>query len=123
MSGAAEQPFCVAAVARKNLQAQREGVSSGLGPYRQAWRRWVTDLGLTDLKALVLDFDGTMVRASSAPTVLPIGIRRALSALLDGGMTLGVATGRTASAFRVLRASFFARQWPRIFVSYANGYR
>ena len=78
----------------------------------------------TQVPALVMDYDGTMVDSPKRYGPLDAEIAEQLRRLLDAGVVIGVATGRGDGIQKALRDALpDARQWSRVIVGYHNGAR
>lgn len=78
-------------------------------------------LGATAFRALVLDYDGTVVSTEGRFDPPSPDIVAELERLLDGGLMLAFATGRGGSAGEQLRDHLPARHHPNILMGYYNG--
>lgn len=72
-------------------------------------------------RAVALDYDGTLCSRRDRLRGLPRPIARELQRLLDGGVHLGIATGRGQSVARALRDALDQRTWSRVLIGYYNG--
>lgn len=90
-------------------------------PLAHIHRERLTHLLTSDFRGVVLDYDGTIVetdRRHEAPEAAVVG---ELLRLLDGGMLLGIATGRGGSAGEELRAALPKRHHDQVVMGYYNG--
>jgi hydroxymethylpyrimidine pyrophosphatase-like HAD family hydrolase len=89
------------------------------------WERHLSNfcsmLERVTLKAIVLDYDGTLVsnRARSEPPVEPLGT--ILNGLLARGVVIGIATGRGGSVRRDLQKVIAPKSWASVLIGYHNG--
>jgi len=72
-------------------------------------------------RAVAFDYDGTLCSRRDRLQGLPSPIARELQRLLDGGIAIGIATGRGKSVARAFRDSLDRRTWSRVLVGYYNG--
>ena len=78
-------------------------------------------LNTTRFDALVVDYDGTLCQTSARFDPLLPGVAKELTRLCQSGATLGIATGRGASAGKELRRALPADVHDRVFIGYYNG--
>jgi len=92
---------------------------------RQAWtprlNEFVHGLAKADIPAVVFDFDGTLIESSRRYEALEPRVVEALQRLLNGGIAVGIATGRGESCADSLRAALPQRMWPGVTIGYYNG--
>ena len=77
--------------------------------------------GAAAFRALVLDYDGTVVSTGGRYDPPSSDIIAQLERLLEGGLSLAFATGRGGSAGEQLRAHLSARHHADVLVGYYNG--
>lgn len=78
-------------------------------------------LGAADFQSLALDYDGTIVTTEHRLSPPRETIVAELVRLLDGGMRLGIATGRGGSAGDAIRAALPERLHDQVLMGYYNG--
>ena len=86
-----------------------------------AYERFIKKLGNAKLKALVLDYDGTICSPDnrySGPSEIIVG---ELCRLIDKGMIVGIATGRGSSVGTKFREMIREDCWDSIIIGYYNG--
>lgn len=108
-----------AAIARKqratSLNSEPQAVP------RTAFRQFCARLRRQRLKAVVFDYDGTMVSTAGRFDPLPDEIVKPLVSLLRDNIVVGVASGRGKSLREALRQALPSELWPRVVVGYYNG--
>lgn len=82
---------------------------------------YVADLAGADLRALVMDYDGTVVSTEKRLEPPDQEILERLSDLVDHGLIVAFATGRGGSVGEELRKHFSEAQCRKILVGYYNG--
>lgn len=112
-------PF-VAPVQRKLSRALRSGLQAETKATK-ALQRFVDDLRAMRLGALVLDYDGTMCTRAERFDPLRAAIAKECNRLLEGGLILGLATGRGRSVRESLQKSLTRKHWNQVLVGYYNG--
>jgi len=70
---------------------------------------------------IVFDYDGTLCNEDDRFDPLPTKIVAALTALLETGAYIGVATGRGKSVRERLQEALPKQYWPQVIVGYYNG--
>jgi fructoselysine-6-P-deglycase FrlB-like protein len=80
-----------------------------------------TRLGKQSLKALVFDYDGTMVATNCRFGPIPKNVAAPLVYFLRKGIVVGVASGRGKSLRKVLRETIPVELQSRVVVGYYNG--
>lgn len=94
-------------------------------PVLEAWRdhlsHFQTVLANAEIRGIVSDFDGTLIETACRYEPMPESVVRQLSRLLDGGLVLGIATGRGDSCGEALRRALPEHTWPQVWVGYHNG--
>ena len=95
--------------------------SHQLAAWRNAYQEFTSGLKMAAFSAVVLDYDGTLCstdarRGSLSPTVIEQLVR-----VLDGGLYVGVATGRGKSVRKCLQGTLPRHLWSRVIVGYYNG--
>ncbi|WP_152461856.1 HAD family hydrolase [Roseivivax sp. THAF30] len=108
-----------------NAALARKGVNT-LGADTEAWFEHYSNsinfLRDASIQGLVMDYDGTL---SDDRDRFKVGLRpkvsEELNRLLEGGLPVGIATGRGPSAGVSLRSSIKRELWGRVLVGYYNG--
>jgi len=72
-------------------------------------------------KQCIVDYDGTVCDHKDRFSGVTVDVAKSLISLLDGGFSLGVATGRGKSVREALRAALPKRFWHSVTVGYYNG--
>lgn len=110
------------ALARKKA-ASRSGFAHILS--NDAWRGaldgFLQRMESQRFRAVALDYDGTLCSRRDRLRGLPRPIARELQRLLDGGVHIGIATGRGQSVTRAFRDALDQRTWSRVLIGYYNG--
>lgn len=109
------------ALARKRAAIERLGGSLSLAELEDARKRCLRRIEETTIKAVVLDYDGTLVDFRRRYDALPDEVGTALRRLIESGIAIGVATGRGKSVGERLREGMPRPLWERIWVGYYNG--
>lgn len=109
----------MSAVAKKR-QAAGFNEDSRLG-VRDAYREFCGRLGRQRFKALVMDYDGTMVSTADRFEPLSDRVATSLAKLLRGGVVIGVASGRGKSLRAELQKALPQSLWSRVVLGYYNG--
>ena len=107
------------AIQRKAPEANKDSKSFGLwgAAYERVQKRWAQ----ATIGAIVFDYDGTLCDPRNRFGSLSHDVSSALVKLLDGGLKIGVATGRGPSAGVALRDCIPANYWPDVVMGYYNG--
>ena len=92
-----------------------------LAPWRRAYKAFVRGLKGAEFGAVVLDYDGTLCEPSRRFDGVTDEVAAALARLLNGGATVGIATGRGRSVGEDLRRRLPPSFWERVVVGYYNG--
>jgi hypothetical protein len=92
---------------------------------REAWQPYLDAFRATLLaarpRAVVFDFDGTLVESSRRYEPLEARVVAELVRLLRAGVTVGIATGRGDSCGQALRRALPRELWSGVAVGYLNG--
>ncbi|WP_273457408.1 HAD-IIB family hydrolase [Nevskia ramosa] len=80
-----------------------------------------SQLTSTQVSGIVFDYDGTLVATPERFGAMRPEVSAALSAVLDSGIRIGIATGRGKSCHKHLRAAIGKRYWSQIILGYYNG--
>lgn len=110
------------AIARKlgcNVRALRD--RRDLPFWQEAFCRFVKGLTETVFSAVLLDYDGTLCDESDRFSGLRKDVALELTRLLQGGILLGIATGRGGSVRRSLREVLPRQFWDSVHIGYYNG--
>lgn len=89
--------------------------------WRQAYLRARERFEMASVKAIVVDYDGTLVDSEKRYDPPQEEIVRELIRLLEAGVWLGVATGRGGSVQKDLRTVLPESLWPQVAIGYHNG--
>lgn len=106
---------------RRKMNAQSPAVLAEVDTWRAHLERVMGRLSSARLSGVVLDYDGTMVDTEKRFEHPEPEISAAVSRLVEGGLQIGVATGRGRSAGDSLRAVLPRSIWPKVLVGYYNG--
>jgi len=89
------------------------------------WRAWLqqfrSTLASADIRAVVFDFDGTLIESSRRYEPMEPTIIGELTRLLKADIHIGIATGRGDSCGIALRNSLSPNLWSNITIGYHNG--
>jgi D-arabinose 5-phosphate isomerase GutQ len=86
-----------------------------------AFDRFIERLRTTKLGGIVLDYDGTLCGRAERFGVLRPEIARECCRLLEGGLLIGIATGRGRSVRNSLQKTLPQSLWHHIIIGYYNG--
>lgn len=112
----------LSAILRRKLSAvQRVGGVVNIKALETACATCRATIEDTDIKAVVLDYDGTLCDMRRRFEPLPDNVVAALLRVLDLGVPLGIATGRGKSVSKSLRESLPETVWDRIWIGFYNG--
>lgn len=109
-----------APVARKRSQTARFG-RRDRSELRAALTSFTEQLTATCLGGLVLDYDGTLCGHAERFGDLRTDIVAECRRLIEGGMVLGIATGRGRSVRIAMQKALPGSFWDRVVVGYYNG--
>lgn len=90
-------------------------------PWMDAWRQFRQSLHQRPLRALVFDFDGTLVYSHHRWGAIPDDLATELRRLVRHGLHLGIATGRGDSVQPVLQKTLAGCDLSRVLIGYHNG--
>lgn len=90
-------------------------------PWISAWHQFRQSLHRRPLRALVFDFDGTLVYSHHRRRAIPNDLAAELRRLVHHGLYLGIATGRGDSAQPVIKEALAGCDLSRIVIGYHNG--
>ena len=96
-------------------------LSGALERWRAAYSQSIETVKTADIRALVLDYDGTLVTTARRFFPPEDAVTVELVRLLELGVPLGIATGRGDSIRSDLRDVIPRRLWPQILIGYRNG--
>lgn len=108
-------------VERKAAAMHLEGGGAELEEVREAGRRWVKELSSQSIKALAMDYDGTVCWTSRRFDLPTEDIQTELVRLMSGGLCVGFASGRGRSLHDDLRKWVPQHLWSRVIVGLYNG--
>ncbi|WP_156623141.1 sucrose-6-phosphate hydrolase [Mycobacterium sp. 1164966.3] len=106
---------------RRKINAQGPDAPPEADFWRTNLERMQERLTSTRLAGVVLDYDGTVVDTARRFENPVPEIGAELRRLADGGVRIGIATGRGKSAGDSLRAVLPTSLWPQVLVGYYNG--
>jgi hypothetical protein len=90
-----------------------------------AWRerrdRFIADLGNTEIRGVVLDYDGTIVSTEARLVPPPNETISRIVQFVEHGLTIGVATGRGGSLREMMHDLVPAHLRAKVLVGYYNG--
>ena len=95
-------------------EATRADWRAHLAAYRSTLER-------AEIRGVVADFDGTLIETAGRYGPIPENVTRELTRLLEGGLLLGIATGRGDSCGNALRRALPESLWPQVWIGYHNG--
>ena len=87
----------------------------------KALHRFCDELGRNSIRAIVFDYDGTLVDVQHRFEPPKQDVSLALVELLSAGVRIGIATGRGKSVRRDLQKVIPKEFWPHILIGYYNG--
>jgi hypothetical protein len=90
-------------------------------PWASRRDEFIHRIGQAEFGALVLDYDGTMVTTERRLDPPAPSILRSIRTLLDGGLSVALATGRGGSVGEELRKHLSEDECARVLVGYYNG--
>lgn len=106
------------AIARKSrLPASQSSASA----WQDAYAAFLARLSSARIRALVLDYDGTLCDEAKRFDPLPAAMADELSRVLHAGIPVGIATGRGKSVRESLQEALPRNLWDRVVVGYYNG--
>jgi hypothetical protein len=94
---------------------------NNLSFWQDAYQRFISRLVKTTYGAVVLDYDGTLCDEQHRFSGLGADVAQELTRLLNGGILLGIATGRGDSARTDLRKMLPRQLWNNVLLGYYNG--
>lgn len=105
---------------RKKKRLLRLPESAG-GVVTAAFEDFTRRLSRAKIRGLVLDYDGTLCSPSERFSGIQPEISQELQRLLDGGLILGVASGRGRSIREALQKVLKTATWDQVILGYYNG--
>jgi Sucrose-6F-phosphate phosphohydrolase len=96
-------------------------LDSALDRWRDALAQALETLQGAEIRAVVLDHDGTLVTTEKRRSPPEASVVAALVRLLELGVPLGIATGRGGSVREDLQKVIPQTLWPRVLIGYRNG--
>lgn len=112
-----DQQIVLAKLGRRSGRLTDEELERWL-PSLESYR---TTLAQADISAVVFDFDGTLIESSRRYEPMDATAVRELRRLLEGGIRIGIATGRGDSCGNALRTQLPPDLWDHILMGYYNG--
>ncbi len=106
---------------RKRRAVERRGGSVSAEALEAARARSQSRIAESTIRGVVLDYDGTLVDMRHRYAGLPAASGEALRRLVDGKLSVGIATGRGKSVGEALRAALPKSTWERVWIGYYNG--
>ncbi|MCE9566514.1 MAG: sucrose-6-phosphate hydrolase [Planctomycetes bacterium] len=106
------------AIARKS---RVPGAQSSASAWQDAYAGFLSRLSSARIRALVLDYDGTLCDEAKRFDPLPAPVGDELSRVLRAGIPVGIATGRGKSVRERLQEALPRNVWDRVLVGYYNG--
>jgi hydroxymethylpyrimidine pyrophosphatase-like HAD family hydrolase len=106
------------AIGRKS---RSPGVRRSATVWEDAYMRFLATLGSARIRAVVLDYDGTLCDAAKRFDSLPTAVAEELIRILRAGVPVGVATGRGKSVRERLQEALPRDLWGQVVVGYYNG--
>jgi hypothetical protein len=92
-----------------------------LRQWAKAAQHFHARLTASTFRAIVFDYDGTLVDTRDRFQPVTDKVASALNRLLENGISLGIATGRGKSVRVELRKCVSKAHWPNVLVGYYNG--
>ncbi|MER9351988.1 hypothetical protein NKI61_01655 [Mesorhizobium sp. M0514] len=89
--------------------------------FMEAYGRMLARMRAADFRALVLDYDGTIVATENRFAPPAPKITEELVRLLAAGVPVGIASGRGGSAAEMLRQAIPSEHQPMVIMGYYNG--
>ena len=106
------------AISRKS---RSPGVRHSATIWEDAYKRFLATLGSARIRAVVLDYDGTLCDEAKRFDPLPTAVAEELIRILRAGIPVGVATGRGKSVRERLQEALPSELWRQVVVGYYNG--
>jgi hydroxymethylpyrimidine pyrophosphatase-like HAD family hydrolase len=89
--------------------------------WKEAFKSYVRKLQQTSFGTIVFDYDGTLCDPYERYKGPPSEIRQELVRLLEGGIVIGIATGRGKSVRTDLQHMIPEKYWDQMLIGYYNG--
>ena len=107
---------------RRKIAAEPSQLPAGLlSLWQDAYRTFISRLEDAAFYGVVFDYDGTLCSATERREPLQRTVAEQLVRLLEGGLHVGIATGRGKSVRQRLQESLPRALWSRVLVGYYNG--
>lgn len=87
----------------------------------EAYDAFISKLSSAKFNAIVFDYDGTLVDEKERFSPPEKSVIDEIRRLIDGGISIGIATGRGRSVRRDLQSSLPEEYWDKILIGYYNG--
>ncbi len=111
-----------AAIARKEHVRRMSGLPElPAGEWSEYYEKVKRALEASTFARCVLDYDGTLCDHRYRFGGLPADVARALIALLEHGINIGIATGRGKSVRKALCEALPRTLWSQVFIAFYNG--
>lgn len=107
-------------ILRKSINATRL-TDDIWGRWKVAYNDFLARLGRERFGCVVFDYDGTLIGGEDRFNSVSQEIARSLLALLKGGITVGIATGRGQSVRHDMQSAIPMKFWGQVLVGYYNG--
>lgn len=112
----------VTAIARKlGCDVTVAETCKALPMWRDAYRRFLENLGRASFGAILFDYDGTLCDEEDRFSGPREVIFRQLTRLLRAAIVVGIATGRGKSVREALRKGLPKKLWQNVYLGYYNG--
>lgn len=85
------------------------------------YNKFLNKLKSTQFGSIVFDYDGTLCSGSERFDGLSLEIVNELIRILEGGVTIGIATGRGQSVRNDLQSKIPKKYWDNVIIGYYNG--
>lgn len=113
--------FNMRAAIRRKAQVLSEFGSAAFSEWEKAYEHALAKVSDASIKAIVLDYDGTLCDERHRFKAMPTSTASALESLVRDGARVAIATGRGPSAGNAIRTSIHSSLWPKILIGYYNG--
>ena len=113
-------PFELSPITKKR-RALFLGPQADVNALEKSLSRFSLLLDSTVFSGLVIDYDGTLCSQQTFDSEVELGIWHELNRLLDGGLLLGIASGRGDSVYHHLRRVVLPEYWSQVLVGLYNG--
>lgn len=95
--------------------------SDGTEFWRKSLQEFTGRLTQASIRSIIFDYDGTLCDRKDRYNGLSFDITDHLNRLLEGGIVIGIATGRGKSVRSDLRQKIHPHLWSQIYLGYYNG--